>query len=163
MPQKLMDVLMLGRCSHEFSWPRRSGQWGVLPGLLSVRNRLSVRLEDDASRKPGRRTGGRDHDRPAPLRSEAANLDARARRLKSSIPLRYRGKNLSTWYAGVNPEHQPVGRHVSRPATTAGECAGGTDLRDARRNLRAKEQQCALSGRLIRTKDAVENAEDAFG
>jgi len=23
MPQKLMDVLMLGRCSHEFSWPRR--------------------------------------------------------------------------------------------------------------------------------------------
>ena len=25
MPQKLMDVLMLGRCSHEFSWPRRGG------------------------------------------------------------------------------------------------------------------------------------------
>src|SRR5271168_5497742 len=24
MPQKLMDVLMLGRCSHEFSWPRRA-------------------------------------------------------------------------------------------------------------------------------------------
>src|SRR5712664_4284177 len=24
MPQKLMDVFMLGRCSHEFSWPRRS-------------------------------------------------------------------------------------------------------------------------------------------
>ena len=23
MAQKLMDVLMLGRCSHEFSWPRR--------------------------------------------------------------------------------------------------------------------------------------------
>jgi len=25
MPQKFMDVLMLGRCSHEFSWPRRGG------------------------------------------------------------------------------------------------------------------------------------------
>jgi hypothetical protein len=25
MPQKIMDVLMLGRCSHEFSWPRRGG------------------------------------------------------------------------------------------------------------------------------------------
>ncbi len=25
MSQKLMDVLMLGRCSHEFSWPRRAG------------------------------------------------------------------------------------------------------------------------------------------
>ena len=24
MPQKFMDVLMLGRCSHEFSWPRRA-------------------------------------------------------------------------------------------------------------------------------------------
>src|SRR5471032_2188030 len=23
MPQKIMDVLMLGRCSHEFAWPRR--------------------------------------------------------------------------------------------------------------------------------------------
>ena len=23
MAQKLMDVLRLGRCSHEFSWPRR--------------------------------------------------------------------------------------------------------------------------------------------
>src|SRR5258708_29524212 len=24
MPQKLLDVLRLGRCSHEFSWPRRA-------------------------------------------------------------------------------------------------------------------------------------------
>src|SRR5437588_485816 len=24
MAQKILDVLMLGRCSHEFSWPRRS-------------------------------------------------------------------------------------------------------------------------------------------
>src|SRR5438874_2204631 len=24
MPQKIMDVLMLGRCSHEFAWPRRA-------------------------------------------------------------------------------------------------------------------------------------------
>ena len=24
MAQKILDVLMLGRCSHEFSWPRRA-------------------------------------------------------------------------------------------------------------------------------------------
>src|ERR1035441_10726957 len=24
MPQKIMDILMLGHCSHEFSWPRRA-------------------------------------------------------------------------------------------------------------------------------------------
>ena len=24
MPQKLLDALLLGRCSHEFSWPRRA-------------------------------------------------------------------------------------------------------------------------------------------
>src|SRR5256714_3050270 len=24
MPQKLLDVLVLGRCSHEFLWPRRA-------------------------------------------------------------------------------------------------------------------------------------------
>jgi len=29
---------------------------------------------------------------------------------------------------GRDPEHQPVGRNVSRPAATAGECAGGADL-----------------------------------
>ena len=40
MSQKLMDVLMLGRCSHEFSWPRRAGKWRVLPGLHVVRDRF---------------------------------------------------------------------------------------------------------------------------
>src|SRR5258706_11455822 len=28
MPQKIMDVLMLGRCSHEFAWPRRAANGG---------------------------------------------------------------------------------------------------------------------------------------
>src|ERR1019366_3866977 len=54
--------------------PRR--QWRVLPSLPGVRLGLPVRLEDHASWKPGRGTGGRDHLRPAPLRSKATDVDA---------------------------------------------------------------------------------------
>src|SRR5437899_12923752 len=38
MPQKLLDVLLLGRCSHEFSWPRRAadGQYYQVCLLCAV-------------------------------------------------------------------------------------------------------------------------------
>src|ERR1017187_8742911 len=48
---------------------------------------------------------------------------------------------------GRDPEHQPVGRVLSRPAATAPECPAGADLRDAGTNLRTEKQQCALPGK----------------
>src|SRR5208337_1491269 len=123
------------------------GQWKVLPSLPGVRDRLPVRLEDHASRRSGRRTGSGNHDRPTPLRSKTTDLDAPgaapAIEPSGSIP-REKPQYL---VRGRDPEHQPVGRNVSRPTATAGECVGGTDLRDAARNLRTKEQQCTLPGK----------------
>src|SRR5216683_7176048 len=101
MPQKLMDVLMLGRCSHEFSWPRRSatGEYYQVCLLCATAYqydwktmRRGNRVDDPvAETMPLRRRSGQKQPTWMP----------RARRLKSSLPIRYRGKNLSTWYEGV--------------------------------------------------------------
>src|ERR1700751_1148852 len=100
MPQKLMDVLRLGRCSHEFSWPRRSadGQYYQVCLLCAAEykydwatmrrtERVPLSAEDPASR---RRT-----------REKKPSWVPRARRLRLHLPLRYRVKNLSTWSEGT--------------------------------------------------------------
>src|SRR6202011_3132795 len=123
------------------------GQWRVLPSLSGVCLRLPVRLEDYASRKSGRRANGGYNHRPPPLQQKATDLDASgtaaAIEASGSIP----GEKSQHLVRRPDPEHQPVGRTVSWPAAIAGECARGTDLRDARRNLRTKEQCCALPGK----------------
>jgi hypothetical protein len=87
----------------------------------------------------------------------------RARRLRSSIPLRYRGKNLSTWYPGTiknisqsgvmfhGPQQLPANALVELIFEMPEEISG------------QKNSNVLCQGRLIRTKDAVDNAEDAFG
>jgi hypothetical protein len=100
MPQKLMDVFMLGRCSHEFSWPRRAadGHYYQVCLLCAVeykydwaRMRRTERVTETAP-EPGTRR------RP---REKKPSWVPRARRLKLHIPLRYRIKNLSTWSDGT--------------------------------------------------------------
>ena len=100
MPQKLMDVLMLGRCSHEFSWPRRAadGHYYQVCLLCAVeykydwaRMRRTERVTETAPESATRR-------RP---REKKPTWVPRARRLKLHIALRYRIKNLSTWSDGT--------------------------------------------------------------
>ena len=91
---------MLGRCSHEFSWPRRapSGDYYQVCLLCATAYQYdwkSMRRGDrvdepvaDTSATP--RRGGQKKPTWIP----------RARRVRSDIPVRYRGKNLSTWYEG---------------------------------------------------------------
>ena len=101
MPQKLMDVLMLGRCSHEFSWPRRAanGDYYQVCLLCAVAYQY-----DWKTMRRGRRL-----ETPVPentaVRRRSGQKQAtwipRARRLKLNIPIRYRVKNLSNWYEGM--------------------------------------------------------------
>ena len=91
---------MLGRCSHEFSWPRRapSGDYYQVCLLCATAYQYdwkSMRRGDrvdepvaDTSATP--RRGGQKKPTWIP----------RARRVRSDIAVRYRGKNLSTWYEG---------------------------------------------------------------
>jgi hypothetical protein len=100
MPQKIMDVLMLGRCSHEFSWPRRAADGDYYQVCLLcaaeykydwTTMRRTERVEHKAE-SGVRRSHGR-QKRPTWV--------PRARRLKLDIPLRYRVNRTSTWYEGI--------------------------------------------------------------
>lgn len=101
MPQKLLDVLLLGHCSHEFSWPRRAadGEYYQVCLLCAAEfkydwatmrrtERLKVAPESTAA---GKR-------RPHTAKSTWV---PRARRIKMDAPVRYRVKNLGTWNEGT--------------------------------------------------------------
>ncbi len=87
----------------------------------------------------------------------------RARRVKLTGPVRYRGKNLSTWYEGSiqnisqsgvmfhGPQQLPVNALIEMIFEMPEEISG------------QKNSNVLCQGRLIRVKDAVDNTEDAFG
>lgn len=100
MPQKFMDVLMLGRCSHEFSWPRRgaNGEYYQVCLLCAAEYKydwVTMRRTERLEHKP--ETGIR---RSHP-RTKRPTWVPRARRLKLDIPLRYRVNRTSTWFEGI--------------------------------------------------------------
>jgi hypothetical protein len=86
----------------------------------------------------------------------------RARRLRSNLPVRYRGKNLHTWYEGMiqnisqsgvlfhGPQQLPANALVELIFEMPEEISG------------QKNSSVLSQGRLIRIKDALDNAEDAY-
>jgi len=139
MPQKILDVLMLGHCSHEFSWPRRAtdGDYYQVCLLCAAEYkydwntmRRTERLEHAAAENAVGR--GRSH-------TKKPSWVPRARRLKLDIPLRYRVKNLGTWSEGTIENISQSG--------SAGERFGRDGFRNAGRDLGSEEQQCALPGK----------------
>ncbi len=100
MPQ-ILDVLMLGRCSHEFSWPRRAanGEYYQVCLLCAAEYKYDW--------KTMRRIERVEHSMPEPTvgrsrsHSKKSSWVPRARRLKLQIQLRYRVRNLGTWSEGT--------------------------------------------------------------
>src|SRR6185437_5399257 len=101
MPQKILDVLLLGRCSHEFSWPRRAadGEYYQVCLLCATEFRYdwstmrrTERLKKDA--EPATAISKR-------RAHSTSSWVPRARRIKMDAPLRYRVKNLGTWNEGI--------------------------------------------------------------
>jgi hypothetical protein len=100
MPQ-IMDVLMLGRCSHEFSWPRRAddGDYYQVCMLCAAEYKY-----DWATM---RRTQRVEHTKPDTIvrrnhtREKRPTWTPRARRLKIETALRYRVNHTSTWFEGT--------------------------------------------------------------
>lgn len=158
-----MDVLRLGKCSHEFSWPRRAatGEYYQVCMLCAAAfqydwktMRRGRRVEEpQAETAPVRRR--------TPLRQSA--WTPRARRIKLDTPIRYRGKDLGTWYEGsvqnisqsglmfLGPQSLPVNSLIEMIFEMPKEISG-------------QEQSNALcQGKLVRVKDAIDNTEDAFG
>ena len=101
MPQKLLDVLMLGRCSHEFSWPRRAadGHYYQVCLLCAAEYKYDwktmkrIKRADSAAEAVSETPRGRSQKKPTWV--------PRARRLTLQTPLRYRPKGLGTWHEGT--------------------------------------------------------------
>jgi PilZ domain len=102
MPQKLMEVLSLGRCSHEFSWPRRApdGHYYQICMLCAT----EYQYDWTAMRRIGRVEHTTEEIAAASHAAELPRKPAwtpRARRLKLAAPLRYRAKAAAAWIPGT--------------------------------------------------------------
>jgi hypothetical protein len=103
MAQKLLDVLMLGRCSHEFSWPRRAadGHYYQVCLLCAVQYKYDwktmrriERVDNSAPETTTMRRTSRSH-------AKKPTWVPRARRLKLDLPVRFRVKNVGSWLEGT--------------------------------------------------------------
>jgi hypothetical protein len=106
MPQKLLEVLMLGRCSHEFSWPRRAsdGDYYQVCLLCAVEYKYdwkTMRRTERVDRSKAESTAQASSTRRSRSHARKPSWVPRARRLRLETPLRYRVKNLGSWYEGV--------------------------------------------------------------
>lgn len=161
MPQKLMDVLMLGRCSHEFSWPRRAADGHYYQVCLLCASEYKY---DWATMRRTERVAQESVDTSTTRRRSREKKPSwvpRARRLKLDIPLRYRVKNLNTWSEGIiqnisqsgvlfqGPTELPVNALVEMVFEMPEEISG------------QKNSTVLCQGRITRTKDTAEKAAQA--
>src|ERR1700730_15865935 len=161
MPQKLMDVLMLGRCSHEFSWPRRGadGQYYQVCLLCAVEysyDWTTMRRTDRVDRSQSPSAAESAAARRSRSRARKPSWVPRARRLKLDTPVRYRVKNLGSWYEGIienlsqsgvllrGPQRLPDNTLVEMVFEMPEEISG------------QKNSTVLCQGRITRTKDSQE-------
>ena len=153
MPQKLMDVLMLGRCSHEFSWPRRGADGDYYQVCLLC----AAEYKYDWATM--RRTQRLEHAKPETVvrrshtREKRPSWTPRARRLKLDVPLRYRVNSTSTWHEGKienlsqtgllfhGPQQLPVNALIEMVFEMPEEISG------------QKNRNVLCQGRVIRSRD----------
>jgi hypothetical protein len=161
MPQKLMDVLMLGRCSHEFSWPRRGadGQYYQVCLLCAVEYSYDWTTMRRTQRVDRSQTSGEaeaSSTRRSRTHVRKPTWVPRARRLKLNTPVRYRVKNLGSWYEGTianlshsgvlleGPQRFPDNTLVEMVFEMPEEISG------------QKNSSVLCQGRITRTKDSQE-------
>jgi hypothetical protein len=156
MAQKLLDVLMLGRCSHEFSWPRRAADGDYYQVCLICAAEYKYDWETM------RRIERVDHIAPETTtatrrsrnHSKKPTWVPRARRLKLHTPVRYRVKNLGSWFEGTienlsqsgvlleGPQHLPENTLVEMVFEMPEEISG------------QKNSSVLCQGRITRAKEA---------
>jgi len=153
---------MLGRCSHEFSWPRRAANGEYYQVCMVCATAYQY---DWKTMRRGNRVDEPMADTTSVRRHSSQKQPSwmpRARRLRSDLKVRYRGKNLSTWYEGLiqnisqsgvlfhGPQQLPANALVELIFEMPEEISG------------QKNSNVLCQGRLIRIKDALDNAEDAY-
>jgi len=147
---------MLGRCMHEFSWPRRSkeGDYYQVCLLCAAEYKYdwaTMRRTERVERTP--ETGVR---RSHP-REKRPSWTPRARRLKLEIPARYRVNKTSSWYEGTienisqsgvlffGPQQLPVNALIEMVFVMPEEISG------------QKDSNVVCQGRVMRAKSGPES------
>ena len=159
MPQKILDVLMLGRCSHEFSWPRRAADGHYYQVCLLCAAEYAYDWKTMRRIERVERAESATTSRTRRSHVKKPSWVPRARRLKLDIALRYRVKNLSSWYAGTienisqsgvlihGPEALPVNALVEMVFEMPEEISG------------QKNSSVLCQGRIIRSKEVRDTPE----
>lgn len=101
MSQKLLEVITLAHCSHEFSWPRRAPDGEYYQVCLLCASQYKY---DWKAMRRTERVENAGPDAPASSsasRSRKPSWVPRARRLRLQTPVRYRAKGQAFWYEGV--------------------------------------------------------------
>ena len=155
-----MDVLMLGRCSHEFSWPRRAADGDYYQVCLLC----AAEYKYDWTSM--RRTERVEHAKPDSnirrnhTREKRPSWVPRARRLKLDIQLRYRVNKTSTWFEGTienisqsgvlfhGPQQLPVNALVEMVFEMPEEISG------------QKNSNVVCQGRVMRFKEGAQAEEN---
>jgi hypothetical protein len=164
MPQKLLDALMLGRCSHEFSWPRRAadGQYYQVCLLCAVEYsydwstmRRMQRVEHNQSSSSSEGTAAR----RSRSRARKPTWVPRARRLKLDTPVRYRVKNLGSWYEGIIENLSQSGVLLQGPQRFPDNTLVEMVFEMPEEISGQKNSTVLCQGRITRTKDVQEKVE----
>jgi hypothetical protein len=164
MPQKLLDAIMLGRCSHEFSWPRRGadGQYYQICLLCAVEYsydwttmRRTQRVDRSQSAGDGAAV------RRSRSRTRKPTWVPRARRLKLDTPVRYRGKNLGTWYDGIIQNLSQSGVLLQGPQRFPDNTLVEMVFEMPEEISGQKNSTVLCQGRITRTKDLQEKVENS--
>jgi hypothetical protein len=155
MPAKMLDVLMLGRCSHEFSWPRRGADGDYYQVCLLC----AAEYQYDWTTM--RRTQRVEHAKPETIvrrnhtREKRPSWTPRARRLKLDVAMRYRVNNTSAWHEGsidnlsqtgllfAGPQQLPVNALIEMVFEMPEEISG------------QKNRNVLCQGRVIRSKSRL--------
>jgi hypothetical protein len=156
---------MLGRCSHEFSWPRRGSDGDFYQVCLVCAAeykydwktmRRTERVEHAAAQGATESA----HARRRSSHTRKPTWVPRARRLKLDTPVRYRVKNLGGWHEGIiqnlsqsgvlllGPQRFPDNTLVEMVFEMPEEISG------------QKNSTVLCQGRIIRTKETRESEKD---
>jgi hypothetical protein len=159
MAQKLLDVLMLGRCSHEFSWPRRAADGHYYQVCLLC----AAEYKYDWGTM--RRTERVEHSQETGTATRRAKHSAkptwvpRARRLKLNTPVRYRVKNLGTWSQGIIENLSQSGVLFQGPQELPGNTLVEMVFEMPEEISGQKNSNVLCQGRVIRAKGAPTRGE----
>jgi hypothetical protein len=166
MPQKLMEVLMLGRCSHEFSWPRRGadGQYYQVCLLCAVEYNYDWSTMRRTQRVDRNQPGSAAEGTPARRSRSRARKPSwvpRARRLKLDTPVRYRVKNLGSWYEGIIENLSQSGVLLQGPQRFPDNTLVEMVFEMPEEISGQKNSTVLCQGRITRTKDLHEKVENS--